>query len=127
MLAIITHATDSLSVNILSFLCFDWKTLMIYSVMFGFTGASFIALNSVILADLLGVDGIESAYGMALFFRGIAAFIGGPIVGHLYDLTHSYTPGFLLAGISICVSGGILFITPPLQKRLLNRKLNQNK
>lgn len=36
--------------------------------------------------------------------------------GWLYDITDSYKPGFLLAGVTIAVSGLILFFIPIVQK-----------
>lgn len=53
-----------------------------------------------------------------MLFEGIATFIGPPIVGFLYDVLHSYTPGFILAGGMIGLSGLILFFLPLLQRNI---------
>lgn len=95
---------------------------MVYAMVFGFTCASLMTLNSVILADFHGLERIETAFGMGLFFRGIATFLSGPIVGYLHDITHSYTPGFLFGGIMLALSGAILFAMPPLQRRVVRRQ-----
>ena len=118
----INQWNDLLSATAFSFLCSDYISLMIYAMVFGFTCASLMTLNSVILADFHGLERIESAFGMSLFFRGIATFISGPIVGHLHDTTHSYTPGFLFGGIMLISSGAILFAMPPLQRWVIRRK-----
>lgn len=55
----------------LSFLCFDFKTLSIYAALFGFTSGAYIALKSVILVDLFGLNKLESAYGLVMFIEGI--------------------------------------------------------
>ena len=121
---ILTYELDHFSANILSFLCFDYVTLMSFAVAFGFTSASFFALSSVVLTDLLGLDRLESALGLSMVFRGISSFMGAPIVGYLFDQTQSYTPGFIFVGIAIFSSGAILLAIPILQRWIAN---NHNK
>lgn len=36
--------------------------------------------------------------------------------GELYDILGSYDPGFYLAGITVAVSGLMLFAIPPIQR-----------
>lgn len=92
--------------------------LAIYAATFGFTIGAYVALRTVILVDLLGLEKLNNAFGLLMLFEGIATFIGPPIVGFLYDVLHSYTPGFLLAGGMIGLSGLILFFMPALQKHI---------
>lgn len=99
-----------------SVLCVDFYTLAIYSATFGFTIGAYVGLTSVILVDLLGLAKLTNAFGLLLLFQGIASFVGPPIVGSLYDRTHSYTPGFLFAGSMIALSGFVLFFIPTLQR-----------
>lgn len=101
----------------------DFESLIVYSVVFGFTIGAYVGLTSVILVDLLGLEKLTNAFGLLLLFQGIATFIGPPIVGSLYDSTHSYTPGFLFAGTMIALSGLILYCIPPLQKYYAQRQL----
>lgn len=91
--------------------------------MFGFISGAYISLQSVVLTDMLGLEKLESALGLVLLFSGVATFIGPPIVGFLYDLSNSYTPGFLFAGGMIALSGAVLFATPMLQKYVEKKKL----
>lgn len=98
-----------------SVLCTDFNSLVIYSAVYGFTIGAYVGLTSVILVDLLGLSKLTNAFGLLLLFQGIAGFIGPPIVGFLYDQSHSYTPGFLFAGSMIALSGFILFFIPTLQ------------
>lgn len=113
---------DFISIGtIVSVFCTDFKSLFIYAIVFGFTIGAYVGLTSVILVDLLGLEKLTNAFGLLLLFQGIATFVGPPIVGTLYDMTHSYTPGFLFAGIMIAFSGLILFFIPPLQKYLQRR------
>lgn len=39
------------------------------------------ALNTVVLADLLGVERLSSSFGIKLLFDGVVIFIGPPAIG----------------------------------------------
>jgi MFS family permease len=106
----------------LSVLCFDFWSMSVYTMFYGFTIGAYVGLTSVILVDLLGLENLTNAFGLLLLFQGVASFVGPPIAGALYDLTKSYTPGFIVAGVTIAFSGLILFLIPPLQKRQLRRE-----
>ncbi|EDV32768.1 monocarboxylate transporter 1 [Drosophila ananassae] len=97
-------------------LCTNYQTLTLYCVVFGFTIGAYVGLTSVILVDLLGLDKLTNAFGLLLLFQGIASFIGPPIGGWLFDLTGSYDPAFLMAGLMIAISGLVMFVIPPLQR-----------
>jgi len=124
-------------------LCKDYNSLLIYCAVFGFTIGAYVGLTSVILVDLLGLDKLTNAFGLLLLFQGIASFIGAPIGGKLnyrsnetqeqilkmfsvfliisfpgwmYDITKSYTPAFMMAGLMIALSGLVMFAIPPLQR-----------
>nr|XP_036232034.1 uncharacterized protein LOC106626718 isoform X2 [Bactrocera oleae]XP_036232035.1 uncharacterized protein LOC106626718 isoform X2 [Bactrocera oleae] len=102
----------------LSPLCTGFYTLAAYCAAFGFTIGAYVGLTSVILVDLLGLEKLTNAFGLLLLFQGIASFIGPPIGGWMYDITNSYGPAFLMAGITIAISGVMLFVIPPLQRHL---------
>ncbi|EDW30766.1 GL13330 [Drosophila persimilis] len=97
-------------------LCKDFNSLAMYCVVFGFTIGAYVGLTSVILVDLLGLEKLTNAFGLLLLFQGIASFIGPPIGGGMYDLTNSYSPAFLMAGLMIAISGLVMFAIPPLQR-----------
>ncbi|XP_017768067.1 PREDICTED: monocarboxylate transporter 12 [Nicrophorus vespilloides] len=109
----------------LSCFCFDFYSLAFYGSVFGFTIGAYVGLTSVILVDLLGLDNLTNAFGLLLLFQGIASLIGPPIAGWLYDYVNSYDPGFYVAGVTIALSGIILFIIPCLQKSLEKKKHDQ--
>uniref|UniRef100_A0A6B2EBV1 Putative monocarboxylate transporter 12-like isoform x1 n=1 Tax=Phlebotomus kandelakii TaxID=1109342 RepID=A0A6B2EBV1_9DIPT len=106
----------------LSVFCLDFFWLSVYAVVFGFTIGAYVGLTSVILVDLLGLNKLTNAFGLLLLFQGIASLVGPPLAGWLYDVTKSYTPAFLMAGITIAISGVILFGIPPLQRYLRKRR-----
>lgn len=105
-------------------MCEDFYSLAIYAIVFGFTIGAYVGLTSVILVDLLGLDNLTNAFGLLLLFQGIASFVGPPIVGVLYDISKSYTPGFIFAGAMIAISGLMLYPIPLIQ-RCLHRRQTQ--
>ena len=54
---------------------------MIYARLFGFFSGSYIALTSIIIVDLVGVDNLSDAFGVLLLFQAVAVSIGTPILG----------------------------------------------
>ncbi|XP_050306726.1 uncharacterized protein LOC126743600 [Anthonomus grandis grandis] len=105
----------------ISAFCASFYTLAVYCAVFGFTIGAYVGLTSVILVDLLGLEKLTNAFGLLLLFQGIASLIGPPIGGGLYDVTGSYNPAFCLAGVTIALSGLILFLIPPLQRWQLKK------
>lgn len=99
----------------------SFGTLAFYSSVFGFTIGAYVGLTSVILVDLLGMEKLTNAFGLLLLFQGIASLIGPPMAGTLYDYTKSYSPGFVLAGVTIAISGVVLFAIPPLQRHIARK------
>ncbi|CAL8068327.1 unnamed protein product [Calicophoron daubneyi] len=55
-------------------------------VLFGLCSAVFVSLKSILVVELLGLDRLTNAFGYMLLFQGIAAIIGPPVTGYLYDL-----------------------------------------
>ncbi|CRK96937.1 CLUMA_CG010346, isoform A [Clunio marinus] len=76
----------------------------IYTLIFGVTCAVFSALRSIIVVDLLGLEKLTNAFGILLLFQGIAAVIGSPLAGFLFDLTNSYDLPFYVAGGLMTIS-----------------------
>ena len=52
-----------------------------YASMFGFFSGGYVALTSIVLVDIVGIDKLSDAFGVLLLFIGIATAIGTPIAG----------------------------------------------
>lgn len=78
------------------------------------------SLTSIILVDLLGLDKLTNAFGLLIMFRGTAAIFGAPLIGTIYDLTHSYAIPFYVAGGLFVISAFFSFMAPVLAKRRKN-------
>lgn len=66
--------------------------------------ACFSALRSIIAVDLMGLEKLTNAFGILMLFQGLAAVIGAPIAGAMYDATHSFDYSFYFAGGLITLS-----------------------
>lgn len=104
--------------TIFCFVCWDFTSLAAYAGIFGFTLSSYVCLTSVLLVDLLGVEKLTNAFGLLLLFQGIGTVFGPPIAGKLADLTGSYAWTFAFCGISLFISGVMLFSIPLVRKRM---------
>ncbi|CAG9784230.1 unnamed protein product [Diatraea saccharalis] len=97
--------------------CWEFWGLAMYATVFGFTIGAYVGLTSVVLVDLLGLEKLTNAFGLLLLFQGIASLIGPPFAGWLYDALSSYAPAFYVAGVTISLSGLILFFIPIIERR----------
>lgn len=52
----------------------------------------------------MGLEKLTNAFGILMLFQGMAAVLGAPIAGAMYDATKSYDYSFYFAGILITVS-----------------------
>lgn len=64
----------SSTATIASITCYDFDTLAVYSAIFGFTVGAYVALRSVILVDLMGLENLNNAFGLLMWFEGLGNF-----------------------------------------------------
>ncbi|XP_046452111.1 monocarboxylate transporter 14-like isoform X1 [Daphnia pulex] len=101
--------------------CYDYVGFCIASGCFGLFSSAFIALTSIVLVDLLGIAQLTNAFGLLCLLRGVAAIVGPPLAGSVFDMTQSYDVPFWLAGIFLFISSAISFMVP-LVRRWVKRK-----
>lgn len=104
-----------------SYLITEW-TQFSYAVVFGLCIACFSALRSILVVEFMGLDRLTNAFGLLMLFQGIAAIIGTPVAGLIYDLTSSYVASFWVAGGLITLSAVLCY---PLN--IVNRWENSRK
>jgi len=83
----------------------SYPLLCVYCCVFGSCMAMFIALRSIVTAEMMGVQKLNNAFGLTIFFQGIAGAAGSPLAGTIFDVTGSYMISFMIAGIFITFSG----------------------
>jgi len=66
--------------------------------------------------DLLGLDKLTNAFGLLILFRGMAASVGSPLAGVVYDAMGSYLAPFLMAGSFFLVAAVSSLLVPCLRR-----------
>ena len=57
---------------------------IIYIIIMGcLFSAMFIALRSIVTAEMMGVNKLNNAFGLTIFFQGVAGTAGAPLAGNL--------------------------------------------
>lgn len=57
----------------------------------------------------MGIEKLTNAFGILMLFQGIAATIGTPIAGALFEATNSYDLSFYFAGTLITLSAVLCY------------------
>ncbi|XP_035710027.1 uncharacterized protein LOC110852292 isoform X2 [Folsomia candida] len=96
--------------------CVTYGLILTVYVIFGLALSGFVSLTSIILVDLLGLDKLTNAFGLLIFFRGIASVIGTPLAGALYDAYGNYTIPFLVGASFLILSSLFGFVVPLAQR-----------
>jgi len=104
--------------------CFNYATFCVAAGVFGLFSSAFIALTSIVLVDLLGIQQLTNAFGLLCLLRGVAAIAGPPLAGSLYEAFKSYDVPFWLAGVFLFISSAISFMVP-LVRRYEQRRLSK--
>jgi MFS family permease len=102
------HITICGLVTIGSYFVTDVYSHFIYICLFGITSACIAAIRAPIVADMLGLDRLASAYSLLMIFYGFAGFMGLPIAGAIITSQHSYNASFLYAGCVLTISAVML-------------------
>ena len=88
--------TNALSVLLSDYL-HSFEGQAAYVAIFGFTFGAYIS-SVVVILKIIMTD-ITVPLGISLFIFAIASLLGPTSVGYLYDITGSYSPGFLVVGV----------------------------
>ncbi|XP_049872731.1 monocarboxylate transporter 4-like isoform X2 [Pectinophora gossypiella] len=98
----------TISVGLTPF-CASYATYVAVAIAFGIAIAGYISLTSIILVDLLGLDKLTNAFGLLILFRGVAAIIGSPLAGAVYDATKTYDASFYIGAVFFLLASVLSF------------------
>ena len=62
----------------------SYEVYVVLCIIFGFF-TSFMVLETIVLVEVLGLENLTSAFGLVLFFFGLASIIGAPTAGKSGD------------------------------------------
>ncbi|XP_075240202.1 monocarboxylate transporter 9-like [Convolutriloba macropyga] len=102
-LALIIAGVCTMAVPLLK----SYYLLIAYVIIFGCGIATFVCLRTIILDNIFGIEYLNNSFGIMLLFHGLAAVVGSPVAGMLFDYTGGYTYTFVLAGALLAFSGAI--------------------
>lgn len=89
----------------------SYGLLLAFIFAMGLFDGCFVALLGPIAVDICGAKGASQAIGFMLGLFSIPLTLGSPITGLIYDHTGSYTPVFIVAGISPVLAALSMFLT----------------
>jgi MFS family permease len=77
--------------------------MAIFMMVLGISYGCFVAVSTLVLADMFGVIGLGSIMGVFYTSQGLGGLFAPPIAGQLIDITGGYT-----VPVSVCVASGLL-------------------
>jgi MFS family permease len=96
-----------------------------FAVIYGIGYGSFVALQSLVVAELFGMKSLGAILGAALFVGLTGGALGTLVAGRLFDITGAYQAGFLVA-MSLVIVGLVLTVvlqrTTPSFREMQSRK-----
>ena len=104
-------------------LCYSYQAFVALAVCFGFTVSGFIALQSIVIVQLFGIENLTDAFGYLMWVIGIAVSVGPPFSGFLYDQTETYHIPFYVAGALLAKSSIFCCIALYRQKKKQRKEL----
>ena len=69
-------------------LCYSYQAFVALAVCFGFTVSGFIALQSIVIVQLFGIENLTDAFGYLMWVIGIAVSVGPPFSGKEIEIIH---------------------------------------
>ncbi|XP_033757430.1 monocarboxylate transporter 9-like [Pecten maximus] len=75
-----------------------------YSIILGTYSGSCYVLLSTLTAEMVGIEFLVSAFGIAMIFTGLGTLVGPPLAGFIVDGGGTYELSFTLAGCCILVA-----------------------
>ena len=95
----------------------SYKWLVVYAVAFGLFEGCYIALNPVLIRDIVGPDKFAHGLGMSFFVMSFTRSTGPPIAGWIYDSFQSYYAAFLYTGFVFQLGNCVAFVAQLILKK----------
>lgn len=103
----------------------DFVTMTILAVIFGVFGSVYFGLFPAVLVEFVGLEQLSGAMAINMLMQGLGLSISNPILGYLRDVTGSFHASFYLMGITLIISGAILFLEPFCRRMEIRRTAAQ--
>ncbi|GFR84415.1 monocarboxylate transporter [Elysia marginata] len=83
----------------------SFSMMALSAALFGFFSAVPIALCSVLLCDILGINNLANAFGYVILLRGVGSTLGPPLAGAIIDATGRFDEAFFMGGLVLFLGG----------------------
>ena len=97
-----------LLVSAIGCIAITFSTTFVYfclsSIVLGFAMAPPLALASVLLTDMFGLENLTTTMPILLIPRGLGTYIGCPLAGYFFDRYGTYQVVFYIASASFFLS-----------------------
>jgi MFS family permease len=91
--------------------------LIAFVAVYGFFAGAFISLLFALTADYFGVERLPGITGLLNTAAALGTLLGPSVSGAIFDVSNSYVPAILVAGVAMAVSTSFSFSLPHLQRR----------
>lgn len=98
--------------------------MAIHATLYGFFGGCYVAINSIVLIDMVGLKLMPKVLGVVLLIQGLGAAMGQPLEGKIRDETGSYTSLNIINTVLMVGAGFLLFLYP-LVKRFQDKPVRK--
>ncbi|XP_071163942.1 monocarboxylate transporter 12-like [Mytilus edulis] len=84
----------------------------IHTTLYGFFGGAYIALTSIVLIDMVGIEIMPKAIGVILLIQGLGAAIGQPVEGAIKGSSGSFSLLNYINSSLMIIGGCFMFLYP---------------
>ncbi|CAJ1335044.1 unnamed protein product [Effrenium voratum] len=105
--------------------CWNFESLLVWSVLYGFSIGPVIALISVVLSELFGTQALALYHGISRVGVGTGNMLGVPVIGLLTE-SQGYVFALVLSGCVVIAGTGFLVILEVLHRRKLRTRKCQS-
>ncbi|CAC5418741.1 unnamed protein product [Mytilus coruscus] len=100
----------------INILIFNFATVFwwcaIHTTLYGFFGGAYVALNSIVLIDMVGLEIMPKAIGVVLLIQGLGAAIGQPVEGAIKGASGSFSLLNYINSSLMIIGGCLMFLYP---------------
>ncbi|XP_052057914.1 monocarboxylate transporter 12-B-like isoform X1 [Mytilus californianus] len=100
----------------INILIFNFATVFwwcaIHTTLYGFFGGAYVALTSIVLIDMVGLEIMPKAIGVILLIQGLGAAIGQPVEGAIKGRSGSFSLLNYINSSLMIIGGFFMFLYP---------------
>ena len=88
----------------------SYKGAITQAILIGIFGGAYWLCHDLALVEVFGMEQLGKIRSIIAAVTTIAAFVGAPLAGHIYDVTGSYFWSMMTAGFLVMLCGVLMFL-----------------